>query len=351
LAGRVIQDGEEKDKEGILALRAVVFKEEEPDKQKEAFWTWQFKENPDGKALIYLYKEGGQVVGHFADIPKRFVLEGKEILGTLSLDMMVHPEYRGGMFLQLGRYAAEKTKEKGFAFLTSFPIRKWSIKSLRRVGWKDFFKLPVVVYPLRFRGIVNRYIHFYPLSLLIGGIVRGFYCISIFAGRRRVKREIDVDLMTQCDDAFDQFWRRASFLHPLMGVRDRRFMTWRYFEHPMRTYTIYRAMKEGEMQGYIVLRKVDLLNFNSAVIVDLLALEENALRRLIEMGIEYGKKENADLLGCIVPRHHVYYKILRRRGFLASFKNFLFMVYPHIEKGVPLIPEGWYVNWGDSDVV
>jgi len=351
LTDRVIQDGGEKDKEEILALRSIVFKGEEPDKQKEVFWNWQFKGNPDGEGLIYLHKEGGQVVGHFADTPKRFSVQGKEVLGTLSLDMMVHPGYRGGMFQQLGRYAVERTKEKGFAFLTSYPIREWSIKSLRRVGWRDFFKLPVLVYPLRFRGIVNRYIHFYPLSLLIGGIVRVFYFITIFPWQRKVKREIEVDPMTQFDDAFDAFWRKASSLHPVMGVRDRAFMNWRYFQHPVRTYTIYRAMKEGEMQGYIVLRKVDLLQFNSAVIVDLLALEENALRRLVEKGIEYSKEENADLLGCIVPRHHLYFRILRRRGFLPSFKNFLFMVYPLIERGVPLAPEGWYVNWGDSDVV
>jgi hypothetical protein len=350
LADRVIQDGGEKDKEGILTLRSIVFKEEEPDKQKEVFWNWQFKENPDGEGLVYLFKKGDQVVGHFADAPKRFSVQGKEVLGSLSLDMMVHPEYRGGMFVQLGRYAVERTKEKGFAFLTSYPIREWSIRSLRRIGWRDFFKLPVLVYPLRFRGIVNRSIHFYPLSLLIGGIMRVFYFISIFPRSAKVKGKIEVDPLTRLDDAFDRFWQKASSLNPVMGVRDRAFMNWRYFQHPVRTYTIYRAMEGGEMQGYIVLRKVDLLNFNSAVIVDLLALDEEVVRRLVEKGIEYGEEKKADLLGCIVPRHHRYYRILRRKGFLSTFKAFLFMIYPHVE-GIPLLPEGWYVNWGDSDVI
>ena len=77
---------------------------------------------------------------------------------------------------------------------------------------------------------------------------------------------------------------------------------WRYLQHPTRTYTIYRATGKGEMRGYIVLRKVDLLNFNSAVIVDLLTLDEEAFQPLVEKGIEYGRQERADLLGMMIPK-------------------------------------------------
>jgi hypothetical protein len=264
--------------------------------------------------------------------------------------MMVHPDYRGGMFFQLGRHAAERTKERGFAFLTSYPIRKWSIKSLRRIGWKGFFEIPVLIYPLRFRGIVNRYFRFLPISLIIGGVAKVFYFLFFKGRRERNEGEIGIVEMAQLDDAYDRFWQKASSLNPVMGVRDRSFMNWRYLQHPTRTYTIYRALRKGKMEGYIVLRKVDLLGFNSAVVVDLLALEEDVLRRLVEKGVAYAEEKRADLLGCIVPRHHRYYRILRRKGFFSTFKAFLFMIYPHVEE-IPLLPAGWYVNWGDSDVI
>ena len=60
-----------------------------------------------------------------------------------------------------------------------------------------------------------------------------------------------------------------------MGVRDRTFLNWRYLKNPARTYTLYRALENGEMIGYLILRKVDLLQFNSAVIVDLLGPERS----------------------------------------------------------------------------
>jgi hypothetical protein len=53
----------------------------------------------------------------------------------------------------------------------------------------------------------------------------------------------------------------------------------------------------------------------------------------------------------MVPQTHLYDKLLRKRGFLPSPKSFLLIVYPQSDREVPLSPESWYVNWGDSDVI
>ncbi len=105
------------------------------------------------------------------------------------------------------------------------------------------------------------------------------------------------------------------------------------------------------MTGYIILRKVDLLRFNSAVIVDLLALDERTVESLVIRGIEQSLKDGIDLLGCMIPESHPYHKMLKKLGFLPSFKTFLFMVYRLDKESVPLSPEAWYVNWGDTDVI
>lgn len=350
MSHRVIEEGGEREREAILNLRRIVFKEEEVDKQSAEFWNWQFLKNPDGEGLIYLLKKGDQVVGHFADTPKRFVVDGKEVLGTLSVDMMVHPEHRGGMFFRLGQYAVDRTRSLGYAFLTCYPIRKQSIYCLQKIGWKGFFGLPVLVYPLRFSGILKRYLKLMPLAWLFGGMARILYTLG-FKGRREDREKgVVIREMKEVDEAYDRFWEKASTLNPVMGVRDRRFITWRYLQHPTRAYTIYRAFREEKMEGYIILRKVDLLGFNSAVIVDLLAQDETVLKVLVDHSIDFGLTRGADLLGCIVPRPHRYYQVLREKGFIPSFKSFLFMVYAHAT-AINLSPEGWYVTWGDSDVI
>jgi len=347
-----VRDGNEKDMEEILSLRKLVFGEEERDKLDPQFWHWEFMNGPDGRALVYIVDHENKIIGHFADLPRHFSVDKEVVLGTLSIDLMVHPNYwRRGIFAAMGRYGAQRVKQEKGLFMTSFPIRSETILGFRKIGWKEVAKLPVLAYPIRFRGILNRYLHFLPLSLLMGGFVRVLYFL-LYGLRWRGKRAgVEIEKVDSLDELFDRFWQKALSLHPLIGSRNRQYLTWRYLQHPTRHYTIYRAQRRGEMMGYIVLRKVELLNFNSAVIVDLLALDEESISALVKRGIQHGRQEGADLLGFMVPQGHSYYKRLRRMGFLPSFKTFLFMIYPLSEAEGILSSEKWYVNWGDTDVI
>ncbi len=347
-----VRDGNEKDLEGILSLRRLVFGEQEKDKLDPRFWQWEFMEGADGKAYLYIVEDGNKIIGHFADIPRRFSVEERAVLGTLSLDLMVHPDYwRRGIFAAMGRYGTQRVKQENGLFLTAFPIRSETILGLKKIGWKQVAELPVLVYPIRFSGITNRYFHSMPLSILVGGAARLFYTLFFKGRRRNESKGIEVEEIRQLDDQFEAFCRKALSFNPIMGIRDQHYLTWRYLEHPTRAYTIFRATKNGETGGFIVLRKVDLLEFNSAVIVDLLALDRNFLMALVDRGIELGQKEGVDLLGFMVPKVHPYFKILRGSGFLPSFKTFLFMVYSHVEEKNLFNPKQWYVTWGDTDVI
>ena len=347
-----VRDGNEKDMEGILSLRHLVFGEVERDKLDPRFWRWQIRENPDGTAWIYLAEEGEKIIGHLADLPKGFLVQGKLVLGTLTHDMMVHPDYRRkGISAATAEYAIHRVEREKGMFMTAYSIREESLNSLLKVGWKELMRLPILVFPIRFHGIVNRYLHFPFLSLLIGGMMRFFY-FFLFGPRK--KRKIEgtvVERVYECDEVYDLFWERAKFVHPIMGNRNRSFLTWRYLRHPTRDYVIYRALQKGEMKGYIVLRKVDLLKFNSAVIVDLLALDDHTLSELVRKGIEHSRQEGADLLGFMVPKLHPYDQSLRREGFLPSFRAFHFLVYSHKKEQILFDPRGWYVTWGDTDVI
>jgi hypothetical protein len=59
------------------------------------------------------------------------------------------------------------------------------------------------------------------------------------------------------------------------------------------------------MSGYLILRKVDLLDFSSAVIVDLLGSDKETLKALVAKGIEHSDKEGAVLLASWCRRRMV----------------------------------------------
>lgn len=347
-----VRDGSEEDMEEILSLRKLVFGEEEKDKLEPRFWRWEFIKGPDGSGLVYVVDHENKIIGHFADLPRHFSFEKEVVLGTVSIDLMVHPDYRRrGIFEAMGKYGAQRVRQRKGLFMTSFPIRSETILGFRKIGWKEVAKLPVLAYPIRFTGILNRYLHFLPLSLLMGGFIRGFYFL-LYGLRSWGKGEaVEIERVDSLDELFDRFWQKASSLHPLIGSRNREYLTWRYLQHPTRHYAIYRAQRSGEMTGYIVLRKVELLNFNSAVIVDLLALDEESISALVKRGVQHSREGGADLLGFMVSQGHSYYKRLRRMGFLPSFKTFLLMVYPHSEREGILSSRKWYVTWGDTDVI
>jgi len=348
----VVRDGSEEDLKGILSLRKIVFGEMEEDKLDPSFWRWQVRQNPDGAAWIYLVEDRDKIIGHLADLPKRFSVRGRIVLGTLTHDMMVHPDYRRrGVSTATARLGICKVEKEKGEFMTAYSIQVESLNSLLKVGWKQVVRLPVLVFPIRFYGVVDRYLHFKLVSVLIGGIARFFYCILF--GRRKKKKGngVEIKRIHELDEPFDLFWEKAISLYPIMGVRDRTYLNWRYLQHPTRNYVIYRALERGEMKGYIVLRKVELLNFNSAVIVDLLALDSEILHQLVEKGIEHSRQEGTDLLGFIVPKPHPYYHSLRKEGFLPSFKTFQLLVYSHRKEEILFDPRGWYLTWGDTDVI
>ncbi len=346
----IVRDGNEKDLTGILSLRKVAFGVTEGDKLSPGAWHWEFEENPDGKGLTYVVEDRGEVIGHYASIPRRFSLRGETVLGTHPQDLMVHPDEQGkGIFHAMAEYEKRKVEEKKALFMAGFPLRVPTYSGLKKIGWKDVDKLPVLVYPVRFSGILNRYLHFLPLSVFLGGWIRFVYLILYSFKKREGGTGIETEKIDLPDETFDRFWQKASSLYPIMGVRDRKYLTWRYFRHPTRTYTVYRATKGGEMGGYIVLRKIDLLHFKSAVIVDLLALDPQTLSVLVGRGIRYCREERIDLLGVMVPQRHDYHRALKKMGFLPSFKTFRFIVYPYSGEEMLLFPESWYVNWGDTD--
>ena len=96
------------DREGILALRNVVFPVEDPEKRDSAFWNWEFLDSPAGKARLFVAEDGKRIVGHYAIIPQRFMLAGKPTLGSIVVDVMTHPDYRfQGMFKKIGRFSLD----------------------------------------------------------------------------------------------------------------------------------------------------------------------------------------------------------------------------------------------------
>lgn len=77
-----------------------------------------YKRNPLGTVVSFNAFYGDELVAHYACIPYKMCLEGKEYLGLLDIATVTHPEHRGkGLFKRLAATTFEYAKKDGFKFV------------------------------------------------------------------------------------------------------------------------------------------------------------------------------------------------------------------------------------------
>lgn len=100
----------------IAGLLRLVFPEAK--KYSDAFLKWQYKDNPDGIVVGYNAYQNGILVAHYATIPMKAILFGKEERGVLSLNTATHPDHQGNkLFTTLANLTYSFAAEKGFGFV------------------------------------------------------------------------------------------------------------------------------------------------------------------------------------------------------------------------------------------
>lgn len=107
---------DEKAIQEIVELLRLVF----PGTKKytEAFIRWQYLENPVGKVVGYNAYLNGQLAAHYAMIPIKAIVFGKEEKGLLSLNTATRPGHEGKkLFTTLANLSYEAATTEGFTFV------------------------------------------------------------------------------------------------------------------------------------------------------------------------------------------------------------------------------------------
>ena len=100
----------------IAELLCLVFPNTK--KYSEAFIKWQYKANPDGAVIGFNAYQNGILAAHYAAIPMRAKLFGKEEKGLLSLNTATHPDHQGNkLFTALAELTYKAAAEKGYGFV------------------------------------------------------------------------------------------------------------------------------------------------------------------------------------------------------------------------------------------
>lgn len=108
--------------DGDKSLQKVVDLQNLVYKGKHSFTIKGFKkwylENPMGRVISFNAFYGEELVAHYACIPYKMEIEGREVLGLFDMATVTHPDHRGkGLFTKLARITYDYAKEQGFEFV------------------------------------------------------------------------------------------------------------------------------------------------------------------------------------------------------------------------------------------
>lgn len=190
-------------------------------------------------------EEGDEVVGILGAIPFTFQAYGHPSLGLWLANWMVRPEWRA-TFAGMG--LLNTFRRPPFSTLVSFGINPEVARIYRVLRWsllpdfpRTFFLLPEA--RERFEALVAA-AHPAVEAATLRDLSRAFQAVP---GPAPTLNGLDL-ARWEAED-----WPRLA-ARRVGAARDRRFLTWRYLQHPLFTYRIL-GVEEGGAQGLLVWRR------------------------------------------------------------------------------------------------
>jgi predicted N-acetyltransferase YhbS len=343
---RKYKEGDEKQ---IVSLLKLVFKLQRFDDL--TYWEWMYKNNPIGLSKIWVAENDGEIVGHYALIPIRIKGTNSIHLGTLTINLAIHPDYQHhGIFPLLAEKAHKELCQEGILFSYCYPNNNSYPIFINKLLWIKIDTLPMLFRPLNLKLLIKRKINNKYLSELIYPFGMLFTKKSFRDQKYHSKEKINIKKATSFDERLDSFFKEASKEYKHIIVRDQQFLTWRYLNNPNYNYTIYLAEKNGKVLGFIVLKTIPVNNSNSGMIVDLLTLphHECITFALVSKAINFFEKENADVITCFVQSKY-YYDLLRKLGFIPiPFLKPKICIKNNTQKKTILPNVNWFITNGDA---
>ncbi len=343
------------DKSGLFRLNEAVWGK--PFGEHE--WKWKFERGPVRNAWILIAESGGSIVGLRAFLVRKIKVFEKVMLSGLGVDVMVHQDFRKfGIASKMADQAFPRMEAQGIPILIGFPNdAAFQVYKKNRPHWRHVCSVPFLVKPLRIGELVDIRIG----NPFLKAVAKPL--LKVFAGlflRNRLKslRGLEVRKVDRVDERFDLFWENVSSQFNMMQVRDRAFLQWRYVDKPESDNVIFAVERGKELRGYIVLSRASLMGFDLGLIVDVMALDDDASSELLGKAMEHFEESGVSLIGSLMLRHASYYKLMKRAGFTVAptkltNKEFYFGVQVKpgaVADNLVNRPENWFITFSDTDI-
>jgi len=175
------------------------------------------------------------------------------------------------------------------------------------------------------------------------------------------RQKITIQAIDQFDASFDGFWPKVRDKCPVMSIRDRAFLAWRFANVSGRSYRALVAHRHDQMLGYAILRCATIRNIKMGLVMDLLVtdgvLGKVAGTLLMAEAETYFQMHKMTLAAGLMAPLTSEYEILRQAGFVGMPSaltprrfRFAFFVHDTSDKDLAsLSARDWFVTLADYE--
>jgi len=263
-----------------LADQRELFKDAFPDRvgteaANESHYFWKFHSFPDSPVSYeYCAYHENKMVGYYAALPYRYIINGKEMICGMVCDVMTHSSMRGkGVFTSIGRYATDDLKNKGLHFTSGYPIRPEVIPGHIKVGWETFFQMPLYIKILKVNSILSKWKLSFASSLINPFIkLMSLYKVACFSKtfRCEIYKVHEIDNIAGYEDFFVKWTSKQT--HYL--IKSKTFLKWR-LSAPSKEYRVVCIRKDGNLIATAIISFADVKGVPSIGILDLMVLDRH----------------------------------------------------------------------------
>jgi hypothetical protein len=357
-----MREARPEDRRGLLDLRRATYGEQ-VESGNEALFEWQYHRNPAGEALVTVVEMGGEIVGELGALPTRFLLDGSTSTALLYVNFIVRADLRGrGFGPRIDAVQRQRALDRDLWLMLGF-VRLSNAPQLR-VQTKKLGKVPLVVPEMYYRierpaAVARAAMGSSGISSVLGALSAGPVALWNAAHRPcTARRGVEVKEMREADESVDRLWASVSRHYRYSVVKDRAFVSWRFFQDPRKSYRVLGAYRGGDLVGLAVARRARWEALRLGVLLELLVepRERDAADALVGAALA-GMGGDVDLVSCMLQARGAAGAALRRAGFVRLPSK----VNPHeylligeaMDGRMDLTPlvsaEDWRISWGDFD--
>jgi len=333
--------------EAIAALNAT--REHATDPRR---YDWLYRGNPDGEAVLWSIRkqETGEMAGFTVVLPRRVLVDEQPHTCWNGADFSIYPKFRAlGVAVKLRRAAREAIDHRRADFLYAHPNAKMQLIH-ERAGHSPVGSMVRYAKPLRVEPYLRNRLGNRALAAAAGKLVDAGCGLLRLGRRHRYNHDVQVAEAPTFDNRFDTLFDRAAGVRRVVGVRDARYLHWRYAENPL--YRTHAALAEenGQLRGYAVFSVED----DVLQVRDILAAPNGPTERdLVARLIEHGRRRRLTSISVVVLEGHPIVDTLNTFGFsrrIDSSQMFGYARETDCLRDVIFDPGAWLVSVGDRDV-